>query len=187
MNTLEKEVDRYEELMGGVPEYVNNSPGERFAPLFAESSGAQSGDTVLDAGCCSGKGGLALAELGYDVTLQDITSIGLVPAAKALPFREAPLWEPSVESFDWIYCTDVMEHIPTEYVMLTLVTLLQRARKGVFFSICLVPDQFGIFLGQPLHLTVQPFVWWRDRLEELGATLTDKRDFLATGIYCARH
>ncbi len=187
MNTIERETDRYEELMGGVPEYVNHSPGERFADLFMETSGAQPGDTVLDAGCCSGKGGLALKERGLDPTLMDITKVGLVPDAQALKFWQAPLWEPSTFDWDWVYCTDVMEHIPSEYVMLALTQLLMRARKGAFFSISLIPDGFGIFIGQPLHITVQPYTWWRDRLEELGVTLEDKRDFLGTGIYFARH
>ena len=182
MDTLERETDRYEELINGMPEYLQNSPGETYADLFMEISGAVPGDTVLDAGCCSGKGGLALKGCGLDVTLMDITKVGVVPEAQVFPFRQSALWEPTEEMWDWVYCTDVMEHLPTEYVMLSLTQLLLRARKGVFFSISLQPDQFGMFIGQPLHLTVQPYAWWRDRLKEL-TTLTESRDFLNTGIY----
>jgi CRISPR/Cas system-associated exonuclease Cas4 (RecB family) len=41
----------------------------------------------------------------------------------------------------------------------------------VFLGIALVPDQFGVWMGTPLHLTVQPFTWWRDSLKELGTVV----------------
>jgi len=183
INLLAREKDRYEELINGMPEYLENSPGAHHAELFMEMSGAQPGDSVLDAGCCSGKGGVALSELGLDVTLQDITPVGLRDQALELPFIEGSVWETCTPSvFDWVYCTDVMEHIPTEFVMLTLDRLCRRALKGAFFTISLQPDQFGVYIGEPLHLTVQPYVWWRERLKDV-TTLRDKRDFLATGIY----
>jgi hypothetical protein len=40
------------------------------------------------------------------------------------------------------------------------------ARK-VFFQISTVPDHFGpVLAGEPLHLTVQPFSWWKKKFEE---------------------
>jgi len=185
MNLVERETDRYEELIGGMPEYLEHSPGERWADLFLEMTGAQPGDTVLDAGCCSAKGALALEERGLKPSLQDITDVGVVPEAKHLFFTKRPLWADIAGQFDWVYCCDVMEHIPVEFTMLTLSRLLQRAKKGAFFTISLTQDQFGMFIGQPLHLTVQPYVWWRDRLKDVGE-LVEGRDFLGMGVYHAR-
>jgi SAM-dependent methyltransferase len=186
MNLVERETDRYEELINGMPEYLETSRGELYAELFMEMSGAKAGQSVLDAGCCSGKGAIALAKLGLEPTLQDITDVGVLPEAKGFQFIKAPVWDESpfgtLTRYDWIYCTDVMEHIQTEFVMLTLVRLCARARKGVFFSIDLVPDQFGIYVGSPLHVTVQPYVWWRDRLQDI-TKLRDRRDFLTQGIF----
>lgn len=201
MNLLEREKDRYEELIGGMPEYLENSPGEHWADLFMEVTGAEAGQTVLDAGCCSGKGAIALHERGLKPELMDITDAGLVDLARQFPFHEEAIWRPAyyrkdapgVEAlgcakggtYDWVYACDVLEHIPTEFVMLSLERLLCRAKRGAFFTISLVPDQFGAFIGQPLHLTVQPYVWWRERIKDL-TVLEDSRDFLNTGIYLAK-
>lgn len=182
MNLVAREKDRYEELINGMPEYLENSPGAHHAELFMEMSGAQPGDSVLDAGCCSGKGAVALAELGLKPSLQDITDVGLVDEAKLFYFNELPVWADVAGQFDWVYCTDLMEHIPTEFVMLSLSRLCQRAKKGAFFTISLQPDQFGVYIGEPLHLTVQPYVWWRERIKDV-ATMREQRDFLATGIF----
>ncbi len=183
MNLVERETDRYEELINGMPEYLENSPGEMHAELFLEMSGAQPGDTILDVGCCSVKGSVKLAEYQLVPQLQDITDVGLVPEAQAFPFDKGAAWAPRrARSVDWIFCTDLMEHIPTAFVMLTLDRLCRRARKGAFFTISLQPDNFGVYIGEPLHLTVQPYVWWRERIKDV-APMRDSRDYLATGIY----
>jgi len=104
-----------------------------------------------------------------------------------LNFHEVNLWETiGMDShafdYDYAYCCDVMEHIPTEYVMLTLQNIMNTCREGAFFYICLVPDGFGKIIGAPLHLTVKPFIWWRDKLAELGEVV-DARDLLTNGMY----
>ncbi len=66
--------------------------------------------------------------------------------------------------------------------MLVISRLLHVARRGVFLSIALVPDEFGVWVGQPLHQTVQGFTWWRDRLNTLG-TIKECRDLLTAGVY----
>jgi hypothetical protein len=84
--------------------------------------------------------------------------------------------------YDYAYCCDVMEHIPTEYVMATLQNIMATCTEGAFFYICLVPDGFGALIGKPLHLTVRPFMWWRDKLAELGEVV-DARDLIMNGMY----
>jgi len=187
--TAEREC--YEE-MWGVEQYAEVSPGERVAPVFDALVRARGDDprdvTVLDAGCGSGKGALALQALGYQVTLCDLTPAGLVPEARTLPFFEAVLWKPLTQqyalghAYDYVYCCDVLEHLPTVFVGLAIAEMLTVSRRGVFISVALGPDNLGVWVGRPLHLTVNPFPWWRDTLSELGRVV-DARDLLNEGLY----
>jgi len=186
------EKDCYEE-MWGVAQYADVSPGEQFAPVFdqlvREAGHLYPGDlTVLDAGCGSGKGAVALATLGYRVTMCDLTDAGLIPAAKDLPFSEAVLWNRLHQryvlggQYDYVYCTDVLEHLPTVFVGLAISRMLAVARKGLFLSVALGPDAMGVWVGRPLHQTVQGFPWWRDHLKELGRVV-DARDLIKEGLF----
>ncbi len=203
------------EAMWAIDTYARVAPGELYAPLFAE--GAAPGSTVLDAGCGSGKGALALVSRGYRVTLCDMTASGLITEARPLQFAEACLWnslkpvaylakvwhEASCEvtkpvkgapplvsrydgaTFDWIYCTDTLEHLPTELTMLAVSRMLEVAKVGAFFSVTFTPDGCGKWLGEDLHKTVRPFKWWRDALREVGE-VTDARDLLGAGVFVVR-
>jgi SAM-dependent methyltransferase len=179
--------------MWGVEEYANYSPGEKFADVFLDMAGVKDAKrcSVLDAGCGSGKGALALLDRGFgNVRLCDITDAGLVPEARALRFDEVCLWRPLRQQLgymqggavDYVYCTDVLEHVPTPFTMLVISQLLTVAARGVFFSIALHPDDFGVFIGKPLHQTVEGFCWWKNNLNALG-TVTACRDLGKDGLY----
>lgn len=173
-------------------DYARHAPGEIHAPRFVEMAGVLEADrpvgrplTVLDAGAGSGKGALALEALGFGVTLLDITAAGLVPDARRFRYLEAPLWSDLravAGRFDYVYCCDVLEHVDEAMTMLAIARMLEASRRGVFLSISLVPDQFGILVGRPLHLTVKPFTWWRDRIRELG-TVAECRDLIDAGLF----
>jgi SAM-dependent methyltransferase len=190
-NVQQAERETYEE-MWGVESYAEHSPGEHYAPVFdalVRERGQHPLDlSVLDAGCGSGKGALALSALGYTVTLCDLTDAGLVPDAQPFPFFETALWNPLTgpyafgRGYDYVYCTDVLEHLPTVFVGLAITRMLEVARKGLFISVALGPDQMGVWVGRPLHLTVQPFVWWRDHLDTLGRVI-DARDLINEGLF----
>lgn len=175
-----------------VPQYADYAPGEQFVSIFVQMSGA-TGGSVLDAGCGSGRGALALRKAGFDVILCDFTGDGLVPDAQSLRFIETCLWDPLGPKLgylfgrkvDYVYCTDVLEHIPPVFTMLVVSRLLEVARKGVFLSISTVQDQFGPWIGKSLHQTVQNFADWRDQLSEV-ADVVEARDFLVTGLYYLR-
>lgn len=177
LGTINGERLKYERIWA-VPEYAKHSPGKEICELFEEMC-SPSG-SVIDLGSGSGKGAIALDQLGLRVTMLDLTFKGLVPEAE---FRkiEASLWGDWSGPYDWGYCTDVMEHIPIEYTMLVLDRIMSNCRS-VFFHICLVPDGFGKVIGQPLHLTVMPFEWWRDKLGEFGKVV-ECRDLMANGVY----
>lgn len=190
MSIVAQERETYEAAwtVGGYEEY---SPGEVYLPLFLDMVRPPDGQTtVLDAGSGSGKGALALRYAGFQVTLADITNAGLVEEARSFPFYEVCLWQSLVGKvgyqpggkFDYVYCCDVLEHVPPVFTMLVVSRLLEVARLGVFLSISLVPDQFGVRIGKPLHQTVQPFLEWRDQLNALGR-VRESRDLLHCGIY----
>jgi len=191
MNVVNRERMLYEEVWG-IPGYGDFSPGEQYLPAFLDMLAIQPvvaapprDCTVLDAGCGSGKGALALQQAGFTVTCLDITDEGLLPEAERFPFIESPLWEPLAPTHDYVYCTDVLEHIPPQFTMLVVQRLREAATCGVFLSISLVPDQFGVFLGQPLHQTVQPYSWWLENLSTLGEVI-ESRDLGITGLYFLR-
>lgn len=195
---VEQEREKYQAAWA-IDGYAAHSPGERCLPIFLDMIGDLKGfvPSVLDAGCGSGKGALALKAQGFDVVMCDLTPDGLVEEAKALPFVSACLWDDLQRrlirrswervdmKFDYVYCCDVLEHIPTPFTMLVISRLLEVARHGVFLSISTVPDHFGAFVGEALHQTVQPFVAWRDQIAALG-TVVEARDLITSACFLVR-
>ena len=182
MDVLAQEAGKYAEVWG-IPDYHAYSHGEAWAPLFAEVTGCKAGESVIDLGCGTGRGGRALAaDHGVEVTYLDLVKVG-----ELTPFIEQPLWRPIPGVWDYGLCCDVMEHLPPEYTMLAVHNMLEACRRGLFLSICFEDESFGQIVGEPLHLTVMPFSWWRDRLRALGEVL-EARDMspnnrLKTGVF----
>lgn len=167
--------------------------------------------TILDAGCGAGKGTLALQQAGFqNVALCDLTQEGLQPGIlDYYPFVQIELWADlrrvaylakafydgaanpawqhrfDGEKFDFVYCTDVLEHLPEAFTMLAVARMLEVARYGVFISVSLVPDTFGAWVGTALHQTVKPFVWWRDQFRVLGSAV-EGRDLLNAAVFMVR-
>jgi SAM-dependent methyltransferase len=166
-NQIARERQTYEEAWS-LPQYGDFSPGMAALPWFEAEVALRPGASICDLGCGTGKAGVALSAKGFDVTLADITPAGLVADAQELRFAQQVIWEPIPASYDYIYCCDVLEHVPTEWTMLAITQMLQAARIGVCLSVGLEPDAYGALVGIPLHLTVQPFTWWRDHLRMLG-------------------
>jgi SAM-dependent methyltransferase len=196
----EREAEVYADLWSSVALYKSNSPGERYAEVF-HSIVQDPGATVLDAGCGEGRGMVELAKLGYQVAGIDITDAGLSAEAKQYPCVIETIWAdlrpallvlrltvPTVftsDTVDYVYCCDVLEHLEPQFTMLAVDQLLRVAKKGVFLSIYFDQDRFGHWVGRPLHLTVQPFVWWRDALREI-ADVVEARDCHNFGIFYLR-
>lgn len=184
----DRERETYEQIWM-LPAYAAHSPGEMYLPLFLDMTGTQMRTSVLDAGCGAGKGALALKAAGFDrVTLCDVTDAGLLPEATGLPFHQVALWDDLkriVGPHDWVYCCDVLEHIPPTFTMLVISRLLEVARRGVFLSISLMPDGFGAWIGTPLHQTVQSFTQWKEQIAAIGE-IVEARDLLNAGIYLVK-
>jgi hypothetical protein len=177
IDILKHEQGKYEQIWD-LPAYSDNSPGSKYADMFMQITGAQPKDSVIDLGCGAGAGGRALVEHKLLVTYLDFVQVPDVPE----PFIQQSLWEPiSAGTWKYGFCCDVMEHLPPEFSMLAVHNMLE-ACDGVFFSIAFAPDYFGRFVGEPLHLNVKPFVWWRDRLAGMG-NLIEARDLLGEGVF----
>lgn len=184
MNLVEAERAKYSELWSGVPEYRKYSPGVENVQRFMDVIKPDRGATILDVGCGTGVAGLMFGKLGLVPSWIDITDAGIEMEARDR-FIEAPLWSDWGRhwrmGFDYGFCCDVMEHIPTEYTMLVIDRIVAACRT-TWFQISLVPDQFGATIGQPLHLTVKPFDWWMERLRMAGSVI-DARHLYGQAVY----
>lgn len=154
-------------LMWSLPEYRECSPGERVAEAFVKLAGIKPADTVIDFGCGTGRGGKRIAELtGAEVILLDFVENSRDEDVR-LPFFVADLTKPIPFKSDFGFCTDVMEHIPTEDVPVVLDNIA-ASTKRVFFQVSLIFDNFGGMIGHALHLTVKPFEWWVEQMSRIG-------------------
>lgn len=157
-----------------LPDYRRVSPGENSVFLFRDLVKPKKGETVIDFGCGTGRGGHTLASLcRLDVTLVDFASNCLDEEVKEaieefpdrLRFIEKDLSKPIGLKAKYGFCVDVMEHLPGEEVQQTIKNIMDCV-DGCFFQICLHDDHFGRIVGHPLHLTVKPFEWWVEQMEK---------------------
>ncbi len=183
MTVIEAERAKYEKVWQMPAYHEGKRPGVVHTPMFAEIANPDPGDSVIDLGCGAGTGGDSLRNLGLSVTYLDLVRVEGVGE----PFIEQCLWHPLPSRnppWKYGYCCDVMEHIPPEYSMLVLRNIMD-ACESVFFSISFREDMFGKLVGEPLHLTIRPYTWWRDRLAEFGE-LVEARDLLGEGVFYVR-
>jgi predicted TPR repeat methyltransferase len=186
---LHAERAKYEDAWA-LPAYAAHAPGERYLPIFLSMVNAEPRARVLDAGCGSGKGAAALLAAGFDVEMCDFTADGIVPEARGISMFETCLWDEFPRfyrecPYDYVYCTDVLEHVPQQLTMLVVARLLAVARCGLFLTVSTTPDQFGVWVGKQLHETVQPFTWWRDSLAAVGV-VDEARDLLNAAAFLVR-
>lgn len=160
------ERDKYER-MWAVDSYRDVAPGELAAARFMDLIGK---GPVIDFGCGTGRGGLALSRAGLDVRLLDFASNCRDEACRHLPFIQHDLTQASPVSAPYGYCTDVLEHIPPADVDVVIRNIMASAQT-VFFQISTVPDSMGATINQTLHLSVHPLGWWADTFIRLGFTV----------------
>ena len=143
--------------------YRERSPGMRFLNDALDKLKPADGASFLDIGCGTGRVSAELTRRGYDVTATDI-------AANACdefdgPLIIAPIWDfPHLAWFDFGFCADVMEHLPTEKVDASLACIAASCNT-VYFQIANFEDH-GEMVGGGLHLhlTVEPMRWWLEKI-----------------------
>lgn len=165
-----QEQDKYRK-MWEQPIYRQVSPGEHVADTFVELSGIGRDDTCIDFGCGTGRGADRIVQLSScDMTLVDFASNCLDKDQKLTErfrFFQADLTKPILLNAKYGFCADVMEHIPPEDVFPVLLNILTCVDKA-FFQISLIDDACGKLIGQRLHLSVNSFDWWFEKLSSLG-------------------
>ncbi len=156
--------------MWAIDSYITVAPGEDCVELFLKLAKPNKYDDLLDFGCGTGRAGLKLSE-HLKVTMLDFADNCLDNTVKTklserLKFESYDLVSTEPKKADYAYCTDVLEHIQHESVDIVLNNVFQSDK--VFLQISLVPDNMGVLIGHPLHLSVHPFEWWRDKLLAYG-------------------
>jgi SAM-dependent methyltransferase len=182
MKITDVESEKYRKA-NDIPQYHVISPGFNYVDNFAKISGCRSGETLVDVGCGPAKASVKLVEeYGLKVALFDLIPDAIVPEAKHLPFHQGSLWrELPIPSSKYGYCCDVMEHLPEQFVMVAIMNMLQKC-EYLFMSIAHFEENHGPQIGEVLHLTVKPFIWWRDSLREVCQVL-DARDQILSSIF----
>lgn len=79
---------------------------------------------------------------------------------QVLPAVRANLWKDDLPAVDYGLCTDVMEHIPEQFVDASIANVARAVRYACLWSVCHVQDVWGERIGERLHMTVQPQAWW---------------------------
>lgn len=156
--------------------YRQRSPGLLLTTFFLYhiQNRIKVGDSILDFGCGTGAASLLFFEKGFDVTLIDIANNCLNPQARNLAenktskfeFIEASLWDlpQNVNSCDWIYCIDVLEHLPESKVIPALQAMAKKTKKGGALQVFLEDETLGESIGEKLHLTIYPLNWWVEKI-----------------------
>jgi len=161
------EVEKYRKMWEH-DSYREVSPGELCAERFVKVVNPQPLYRIVDFGCGTGRGSLALRKLTEcEIVLVDFTENSRDEEAKDFLFYQCDLTLYIPVKGDYGFCTDVMEHIEPEKVDSAIHRMMESCPL-VFFQISTVHDNMGALIGQPLHLTVRPADWWHQKFRELG-------------------
>jgi len=171
----QQEKRKYDLLWTKIPGYRDLSPGQDLAPLFLAliKKELEEGQALIDFGCGTGRAAKEFLGHHLHVQLVDISPECLDPEIQLLlriderlQFHEACLWDlpETIKSSPWLFCCDVMEHIPENVVDTALKNMALRMENKGFFSICMKEEHCRGQLEFPLHLTVKPLEWWNEQL-----------------------
>ena len=134
---------------------------------------------MLDVGCGPGyslyfakEKGLKL--YGIDITSNTIDSWekynvkdrAIVAYSDGIPFKD--------NTFDFITCLDVMEHVPEEGVVPSFLEMNRVIKDNGFihFLIALKVAKFKMSDGSEPHITLKPTDWWVGKIKDCNFQLT---------------
>lgn len=163
-------------------EVVWRDPEKDFVTYFFDGFKGEirAGQTLIDFGCGTARVTRAFLAKGLNVTLVDISPYALdeeirnllILLSNQVHFIQACLWQlpKELKTASWIYCCDVLEHIPEDHLDLVLGQIAERMRIGGYFSICLKED-----------LTVKNKAWWEKKLAKYFSIVGE--DLVAGDLY----
>jgi 2-polyprenyl-3-methyl-5-hydroxy-6-metoxy-1,4-benzoquinol methylase len=159
---------KYEKVWTELPQYGIFSPGCVHIEDICEYLKGKGITTVLDAGTGSGKALKSLLNAGFDAVGVDITLRGINPKLELKgKIMEYALHQiPTDRLYEFIYCTDVMEHIPKELIDLSLERLSAICVGEAYFMISLLNDGFGKLVNETLHVSVLKADEWKRYIEK---------------------
>src|SRR5882724_7593528 len=137
MNIIDTERAKYQEIWTDVPDYRKYSPGMENVQRFMDIIKPKPMSSLIDIGCGTGDAGLEFVNRGLMVVWLDITDAGLSKKISPNHFIKSALWmdwdwRNRGLKFDYGFCCDVMEHIPTEYTMLVIDRIVSACRTSWF-------------------------------------------------------
>lgn len=162
--------------------YREGSPGEQIADFYLKTF--KPDEIVIDYGCGTGRGSLKISEK-TPVFLVDFADNCRDEEAIGLPFLKWDLTKKIPLNSKYGFCTDVMEHIPTDDVEKTIENIMSSSEE-VFFQISTIDDVMGSAIGEPLHLTVKPHSWWKDLFLSMGYTVSFDHDQKIASLFYVR-
>jgi ubiquinone/menaquinone biosynthesis C-methylase UbiE len=125
----------------------------------------------LDVGCGHGLGVYEMVNRGFDMYGSDIADntaswkhldIGdrcLIAPANDMPYAD--------NEFDFVYCGDVMEHVPEKYVDASLKEIVRVGSHKFWLVICSVMDTPSKGL-MPSHLVLGGLDFWTKKITDAG-------------------
>jgi 2-polyprenyl-3-methyl-5-hydroxy-6-metoxy-1,4-benzoquinol methylase len=140
-----------------------NTCGATHVNSFLEYFPINKQSTILDIGCGSGNAVRSLHRRGYNAHGIDLVETDYI---KDIPFSQSSVWEFSGPDYDYVLCTDVLEHVPSEMLHESLQRIQKHTRLGAMFVVSTREDHAGKSIGEILHLTVQPIKWWIELLSK---------------------
>lgn len=138
------------------------------AERIVAACGINRSDVIMDFGCAKGYLVKALRESGFLAYGVDISEYALSQADDATRPYLSEI--PTQDRYDWCISKDVLEHIPENELLGTLIAL-RRICQNIFIAVPLgnngaytIPE-----MEQDVtHCIRRPLWWWSGRLEEAG-------------------
>ena len=150
-----------------------------FLPDYIHKMALQE-DSLLEIGCGNGSTIRGLYNKGRRCTGLDITLAGI--KGDRTGFVEAPAWRMPFRDgqFDLSFSTDMLEHLPFNFVEPAIKEICRVTRRKTFHIIANFPDRRN---GVELHLTIRPAEWWKEMFSRHGSgniefEIMDRNDFL---------
>ena len=160
--------------------YRRSSPGEKCVEHFLSVAQPKQNSLIYDVGCGTGRASQRLIEKGYQVVGLDFAG-NAVDETITIPFVK---WDvtipPVVDKCDWVFCTDMLEHLEPERVHQSLCHIVGLARQGCYFQISLRHSYHKGINGETLHLTVWDTTCWSRMFDQIPGvrytSITENKD-----------